>query len=70
MNIKLEESFTEPYVKEVYESEHIRNSSKQLRAILDSKYKKADLHKVMENQCRHLTKTQCKELLQLFPKFE
>ena len=42
-----EESFTNAYVKEVYESEHVQNSAKLLRVILYAKYEKADLHKVM-----------------------
>ena len=32
-----------------------RNSTKQLRTILDDKYEKTDLNKVMKNQCQHLT---------------
>ena len=38
--------------------------------ILDAKYEKADLHKVMENQCQHLTMTQRNEYLELLQKFE
>ena len=37
-----EESFNNAHVKEVYESEHVRNATKLLRVILDDKYKKAD----------------------------
>ena len=44
--------------------------TKQLHVILDAKYKKTDLHKVMENQCQHLTMTQRNELLKLLQKFE
>ena len=65
-----EESFTNAYVEEVYESQHVRTATKRLRVIFDSRYKKEDLHKVMENQCQHLTMTQCNELLKLLQKFE
>ena len=41
-----------------------------MRVILDAKYKKADLHKVMETQCQHLTMTQCIDLLKLLQKVE
>ena len=45
-------------------------ATKQLSVILDAKYEKADLHKVMENQFQHLTMTQRNELLKLLQKFE
>ena len=48
VKITPEESFTNAYVEEVYESEHVRTDTKILRVLLDSKYKKADLHKVLE----------------------
>ena len=44
-----EELFTNAYVKEVYESEHVRLATKQLRVILYAKYENVDLHKVTEN---------------------
>ena len=50
--------FTNAYFKEVYESQHVRNTTKLLCVILNAKYKKLDLHKVMETQCQHLTMTQ------------
>ena len=65
-----EESFTNAHVEEVYESENVRTATKRLRVILDAKYEKEDLHKVMENQCQHLTTTQRNELLRLLHKFE
>ena len=40
-----------------------------MRVILDAKYEKGDLHKVMENQFQYLTMTQCNELLELLQKF-
>ena len=57
--IKPELFLTNAYVRELYESEHVRTATKRLRVILDAKYEKVDLHNVMENQCQHLTKTQC-----------
>ena len=48
----------------------MRNSTKQLRVILDAKYEKENLHKVMENQCQYLTMTQRNKLLKLLHKFE
>ena len=62
--------FTNAYFKEVYESEHVRTATKLLRVILYAKYEKSDLHKVMENQCQHLTMTQRNEYLELLQKFE
>ena len=38
--------------------------------ILNDRYEKEDLHKVMETQCQHLTMTQCNDLLKLIQKFE
>ena len=35
-----EELFTSSYVKEVYESEHVRTATKLLHVILDTKYEK------------------------------
>ena len=64
------ESFTNTYVKEVYQSEHVRTATKRLRVILDAKYEKSDLHKFMENQCQHLKTTQHNELLQILQKIE
>ena len=58
------------YVEELYESEHARTSTKWLRVILDAKYKQADLNKVTEKQCKHLTEVKCNELLKLLQKAE
>ena len=65
-----EESFTNAYAKEVYYPEHVRTTIKTLCVILDAKYEKENLHEIMENQCRHLTMTQCNELLKLLQKSE
>ena len=65
-----EESFTNVYAKELYESEHVRTSTKLLHVILDAKYEKADLNKVMETQCQQMKITQRNELLKLLHKLE
>ena len=65
-----EEYFTNDYVKEVYASEHVSTATKRLRVIFFSEYEKVDLHKVMENQCQHLTMIQLNELRKLLQKFE
>ena len=62
--------FTDAYAEEVYKSEHISTATKILRVILDAKYEKADLHKVMETQCQHLTTTPPNYLLKLLQKIE
>ena len=64
------ELFTNDYPKEVHESDNIRTATKRLRVILDAKYEKANLHKVMENKCQYLTMTQHNELIKLLQKFE
>ena len=55
--LKTYESFTETYIKDIYELEHVHTDTKLLCVLLDAKYEKADLHKVMETQCQHLTMT-------------
>ena len=57
--------FTNAYSEEVYGFEHIFTATKQLRVILDVKYEKWDLHKVMKTQCQHMTVTQLYKLLKL-----
>ena len=52
-------------MEEVCESEYVRTDTIPLRVILYYKYEKADLHKVMETQCQHITTTQHNELLKL-----
>ena len=43
-----EESFNNTHAEEVYESEHVRTATKKIRVMLNAKYEKAYLHKVME----------------------
>ena len=54
----------------MHRSEQVRTATKLLHLILDAKYKKAHLHKVMTNQCQQLTETQHNELLKLLQKFK
>ena len=49
------ELFTNAYVKGVYESKHVRTSTKHLRILSDTQYEKKDLHKVMETQFEYMT---------------
>ena len=56
--------------EKVNESEQVHTYTKLLRVILDAKYEKAFLNKIMENQCQHLTKVQGNELLKLLEKIE
>ena len=62
--------FTNDYAEELYELEHVYTDTKRLRIILDAKYEKVDLHKVIETQCQHLTVPQCSEFLKWLQKFE
>ena len=48
----------------------MRTATKQLHVILDAKHKHENLHKVMGNQCQHLTMTQRNKLLKLLQKIE
>ena len=68
--IKPEESFTGAYIKEVHGSAHVCASTKRLPVILDAKYEKSDLHKVVKTQCQYLKLTQCNDLLKVLHKFE
>ena len=61
---------TNAYVEEVYYSDNVRTATKLLRVILDAKYEKENLNKVMENQCQHLTMTKRNELIKLLHKSE
>ena len=54
------------YAEELNEPEQVPTSNKLLHVILDAKYEKEDLNKVVENQCQHLTEVQRNELIKLF----
>ena len=45
-------------------------NTKLFHIVLDAKYEKADLHKVMETQCQLLTTTQRHDLLILLQKYK
>ena len=46
------------HTEEVNEQEKVRTSTRRLLIILDAKNEKADLNKVMENQCQHMIEVQ------------
>ena len=48
----------------------VRVFIRTVRVILDAKYEMANLRKVMENQCKHLTGAQHNELLKLLHRLE
>ena len=48
----------------------IRTYTKLLCVILDTKYEKVDLNKLLRNQCQHLIETQRHELPELLQKIE
>ena len=50
--------------------EQLHTSTKRSNAVLDDKYEKVDLDKVMKNKCQHLTETQRNELLKLLQKLK
>ena len=65
-----EESFINDYAEKINESEQVCTSTKRLCVILDTKYEKAYLNKVTENQCKHLIEVQRNLLLQLLQQSE
>ena len=46
------------YAEEINESEQVCISTKLLRLILDAKYEKVDLNRVMKNQCQNMIEVQ------------
>ena len=59
--VKPEESFINFSVNECFESECTISATHSMRSILDAKYKKADLNKVINQQFQHLTLNHVKE---------
>ena len=57
-------------VEELFESYHVRTSTKIEHTVLDGKYEDSNLNKVMKNQYQHLTQTQRNELLKFLQKIE
>ena len=68
--VKPEESFIVLYVNECLESESGISATRRMHRIIDAKYKKSDLNKVMTEQCQHLNAEEFKRLLILLRKFE
>ena len=68
--VKQEWSFVTSYVNECLKSNSTISSTCTSRRILDVKYKKADLNKVMTEQCQHLTATERHRLIHLLKKFK
>ena len=54
------------YIEGVFKYEIIHSSTKRLRNILDAKYEKIDMNKVMNKQCQHVTGYQHNNILR-FP---
>ena len=68
--VKPEESFINLYVSECFESESEISATLRMRRILDAKYEKADLNKVMTEQFQHLKTEENDRLMILFRKYE
>ena len=60
---KPEESFINAYVSECFESEGAISATLIMYIILDTKYEKADLNKVMTEQYQHLNTEEGERLL-------
>ena len=65
-----EESFLNFYVNECFGSENTIKPTQQIRRILDAKYKKEDINKVMTKKYQHLSTKEQEILLVLLLKFE
>ena len=52
--VKPEEYFINTYIDECLEYQVTINSTRRICRILDAKYEKADLNKVMDKKCQHL----------------
>jgi hypothetical protein len=51
------------------EPQSIQDATQRAMRILDAKYRKADLHSVVRDNCKHLSTNQQKKLLQLLKKY-
>ena len=54
----LEELFLNAYVDECHESEPAHTTTNKLQTIIDTNYKKADLHKTINKHHQHLAVTE------------
>ena len=52
--VKPDESFINVYVSECFESESEISAPCRMRSILDTKYEKSELNKVMTKKCQHI----------------
>ena len=68
--ITSEQFFINDNSEEINKSEEVGTSTKQLSVVLDAKYKKAYLNKMMKNQCQNLTEKQRNGLIILLQKFK
>ena len=68
--VKPEESFINAYVNECLESEGKMSSTRIIFRILVTKYEKADLNKVMDEQCQHLSPNEQWILLHILEKLK
>ena len=58
------------YVSECFESESAISATRRIRRILDAKYEKVDLNKVMTKKFQHLNTKEPEKLLHLLRKYE
>ena len=68
--VKPEEYFINSYVNKCLEYDSEISATCRMRRILDPKYEKAKLNKVMTKKCQHLNTKERRRLLILFRKFE
>ena len=68
--VKPEESFINVHVSECFESKIAISETRRMRRILDAKYEKADINKVMTKKCQHQNTKECDQLLTLLRKYE
>ena len=68
--VKPEESFFNLYIDKCHESDSAINSTRIMRRILDAKYQKDDLNKVMTEHCQHITAAEIHIILHLLNKSE
>ena len=68
--VKPEEYVINSYGNGCFEPKSAISATRRMRNILDAKYKKEDLNRVMIEQCQHLNTGKRKRLLNLLRKFE
>ena len=67
--VKPEDYFIKSNVNECLESDSAMSSTRRMRRILNSKYIKADLNKILTKKYQHLTAIESHRLLHLLEKF-